>query len=178
MGKYICSCCKRALASRQSLRYHEQRRFPCKTATSTIVEDIKTEIDFSAQTVGEDTKREIDFSVQPIAEDTKTEIEFNVHQAALQTSFDSCKKKMLSVIGRCFVHYRKDSMVVHILCDLITLVEDIYLIDAEGRLSNETVQDITTNMLKQMYISKLMQMELQMALNNLLYLRESVKNIL
>ena len=52
--------------------------------------------------------------------------------------------------------------------------EDIYLIDAEGCLSNETVLDIATNMLKQMYISKLMQMELQIALNNLLYLRGSV----
>ena len=85
-------------------------------------------------------QRQIGFNVQTVAVDTKTEIGFNVHQAAVQSSFDSCKKKMLSVIGRCFVHYRKVSMVVHILCDLITLVEDIYLIYAEGRLSNETVR--------------------------------------
>ena len=92
--KYVCSRCNKTLSSRQSLRYHEQRRFPCKAATSTVAVDTEMQ-------------------------------QLSAHQEAVQSSFDSCKKKMLSVIGKCFVHYRNDSMVVTILCDLITLVEDI-----------------------------------------------------
>ena len=160
MDKHICSRCNKALASRESLRRHERRKFPCKAATSTVAVN---------------TEKEIGFNAQNVAVDVKTEIGFNAHQEAVQSSFDSCKKKLLSMIGRCFVHYRKDSMVVTILCDLITLVEDIYLNEGGRCLSNETVQDIITNMLKQMRISKLMQMELQIAVNNLLYLRGSVK---
>ena len=41
MDKHVCSRCNRTLASRQSLRYHEQRRFPCKAATSTVAAETK-----------------------------------------------------------------------------------------------------------------------------------------
>ena len=54
MGKYVCSRCKRTLTSRQSLRYHEQRRFPCKAATSTVAAETEREIGFNAQTVAVD----------------------------------------------------------------------------------------------------------------------------
>ena len=56
MAKHVCSRCKRTLTSRQSLRYHEQRRFPCKAATSTVAVNTDREIGFNDQTVAEDTK--------------------------------------------------------------------------------------------------------------------------